>query len=133
GEPVEFEDGLALAGWNLPLQQWQAGQTIQVDLGWMATEQPGVDYKMSLKLWAETGDLAAQGQDTWPVGTLYRTSDWPVGEIIPQPASLTLPADLAPGRYWLNVELYYPDSGQPLPRLDGADPVVTLGPVDVVE
>lgn len=128
-QTVEFEDSLALAGWFLPPQSWPAGQTIPVKLWWTATRQPSVDYKMSLKLWSESGQLMAQGQDTWPAGTLYRATAWPVGQTVYQPDSLQLPADLPPGQYWLNVELYHPDSGQPLPRLDGADPVVTLGPV----
>lgn len=128
-QKVEFEDGLALAGWFLPGQNWQAGQSIPVKLWWQATRRPGVDYKMSLKLWSGSGQLMAQGQDTWPAGTLYRATAWPVGQTVYQPDSLRLPADLPPGQYWLNVELYQPDSGQPLPRLDGLDPVVTLGAV----
>lgn len=132
GEAVEFEDGMQLAGWLLSSQTWRAGQSVPVKLGWQTTSRPKVDYKMSLKLWSETGELAAQGQDTWPAGTLYRATVWPPGQVVYQPASLSLPPGLAPGRYWLNVELYHPDSGQPLPRLDGADPVVTLGAVEVV-
>lgn len=128
---MEFEDGMALAGWFLPDQTWQAGQTIYLKLWWLATGRPGVDYKMSLKLWSETGQLAAQGQDTWPAGTLYRATTWPLGQIVYQPDSLPLPVNLASGQYWLNVELYHPDTGQPLPRLDKADPVVTLGPIKI--
>ena len=86
---------------------------------------------MSLKLWNETGQLIAQGQDDWPGGTLYRTTRWRVNQSVYQPASLSLPLDLPPGRYWLNVELYHPDTVQPLPRLDSQDPVVTLGLVEV--
>jgi hypothetical protein len=131
GDTIYFEDGMALAGWYLPEQAWQPGQTIHVKLGWMATSPPGLDYKMSLKLWTETGKLAASGHDEWPAGTLYRATDWPIGQTIYHPAQLTLPPDLPLGRYWLNVELYHPDTIQPLPRLDGVDPVVTLGPVVV--
>ncbi|MFN8458737.1 MAG: hypothetical protein U0401_29465 [Anaerolineae bacterium] len=128
---MEFEDGLALAGWFLPQQSWQAGQSIPVKLWWQATSGPGVDYKMSLKLWNRSGQLMAQGQDAWPAGTLYRATSWPIGQTVYQPDSLQLPPDLPPGQYWLNVELYHPDTGQPLPRLDGADPVVTLGEIEV--
>jgi hypothetical protein len=132
GDIVYFADGMVLTGWDLPLQTWDVGQDILLKLGWLTTAHPSVDYKMSLKLWAESGELAAQGQDTWPVGTLYRATSWPLQQTIYQPAQLSLPLDLSPGRYWLNVELYHPDTGQSLPRLDGADPVVTLGPVEVV-
>ncbi|MBN1220393.1 MAG: glycosyltransferase family 39 protein [Anaerolineae bacterium] len=131
GETVHFVDGMTLAGWRLPQQTWQPGQTIHLQLVWLATSPPSTDYKTSLKLWAETGELAGQGQDEWPGGTLYRATAWPVGQMVYHPTQLVLPADIPPGRYWLNVELYHPDTLQPLPRLDGNDPVVTLGPVVV--
>jgi 4-amino-4-deoxy-L-arabinose transferase-like glycosyltransferase len=131
GETIDFADGISLTGWILAQQTWQPGQTIPLQLGWMATATPSVDYKMSLKLWNERGELAGQGEDTWPVGTLFRATDWPVGQTVYQPTSFTLPKNLTPGRYWLNVELYHPDTVQPLSRLDGDDPVVTLGPVIV--
>ena len=86
---------------------------------------------MSLKLWSSGGELAAQGQDTWPVGGLYRATDWALDQPVYHAIGLALPPDLASGRYWLNVELYHPETIQPLPRLDGQDPVVTLGPVEV--
>ena len=132
GEGVVFADSLALVGWDLPGQSRRAGEPIYLTLGWMATASPSFDYKMSLKLWTDTGALAAQGEDTWPIGALYRTTDWVLHQTVYQPAHLPLPSDLPPGRYWLNVELYHPDTLQPLARLDGADPVVTLGAVDVV-
>ncbi|MCK6628952.1 MAG: glycosyltransferase family 39 protein [Anaerolineae bacterium] len=128
-QTVQFADGLTLAGWSLPDQQWQSGQAIPIKLWWRAESRPGVDYKMSLKLWTPTAELAAQGQDTWPVGTLYRTTAWPIGQNVYQATAITLPPHLAPGQYWLNVELYHPDTGLPLSRLDGEDPVVTLGSV----
>jgi mannosyltransferase len=130
-EIIEFEDGLALAGWELPNHIWQPSQTIHLKLWWLATAPPGVDYKMSLKLWTPTGELAAQGRDEWPVGTLYRATAWRVGQAVYHPVQLNLPANLPPGQYWLNVELYHPDTLLPLARLDGHDPVVTLGAVNI--
>jgi len=132
GQSISFEDGMVLMGWYLPNQIWQAGQTIHIKLWWMTTAPPGADYKMSLKLWTPDGELAAQGQDEWPVGTLYRATDWPVRQTVYQPTSLTLPPDLPPGQYWLNVELYHPETIQPLSRQDNGKVFVTLGPVNVV-
>lgn len=131
GQTVHFAGGLALAGWRLPEQTWRPGQTIPVQLGWLAAAPPQVDYKTSLKLWTPQGHLAAQGRDTWPAGRLYRATAWPLDRVIYQADRLQLPFDLPPGQYWLNVELYHPDTGQPLARLDGADPVVTLGAIVV--
>jgi 4-amino-4-deoxy-L-arabinose transferase-like glycosyltransferase len=131
GQTILFEDGMALAGWYLPQQNWQAGQIIPIRLWWTAAASPSVDYKMSLKLWRPTGELAAQGQDVWPVGALYRATRWPIGQVVYQPTSLQLPPNLPAGQYWLNVELYHPDTIQPLPRQDNVETAVTLGPVTI--
>jgi hypothetical protein len=130
-QTIPFEDGLVLAGWQLPNQTWQANQTIHLKLWWTTTAPPSVDYKISLKMWTSEGQLTAQGQDDWPAGTLYRTSTWPTGDIVYHPTPLTLPANLPPGQYWLNVELYHPETIQPLHRQDNGEAVVTLGPVNV--
>ena len=82
GQPVLFEDGMSLVGWHLPDQIWLAGQTIPVKLWWATTVPPSTDYKMSLKMWTSTGELAAQGQDEWPVGTLYRATSWPIEQTV---------------------------------------------------
>jgi len=128
---IAFDNGLNLLNWQIPHQPWQAGQTIPIKLWWQ-TEQPvTIDYKASLKLWSPTGALAAQGNDSWPIGLLYRPTQWQPGQPLYHPVSLTLPHNIPAGQYWLNVELYHPETYTPLPRLDGADPVVTLGPINV--
>lgn len=126
-QPVYFEDGMLLAGWHLPRQSWRAGQTIPIKLWWAVTATPSVDYKISLKMWTPAGELAAQGQDEWPVGSLYRATDWPLDQLVYQPTALKLPQDIPAGQYWLNVELYHPETIQPLPRRDTGETVVTLG------
>ncbi|MEM7346842.1 MAG: glycosyltransferase family 39 protein [Chloroflexota bacterium] len=129
GETIQFEDGIQLDGWTLPNQSWKAGDTIHLKLAWLATGQPTVDYKMSLKLWSNEGNLAAQGIDEWPVGSLYRPTQWHLKQTVYHPTQITLPPDIIPGQYWLNIELYHPDTIQPLSRLDDEAPVVTLGSV----
>jgi hypothetical protein len=103
---------------------------VPVKLWWAAAALPSADYKMSLKLWRPDGELIAQGEDAWPAGSLYRATDWPLDQPVYQPASLPLPANLPPGQYWLNVELYHPDTVRPLPLLSG-EAAFTLGPVTV--
>jgi hypothetical protein len=129
--PIAFADHMVLAGWDLPTPNWQAGDTIHLKLWWQTTDTPLADYKISLKLWSPQGTLAAQGQDEWPVGALYRATDWPSGQVVYHPTQITLPPDLPPGQYWLNVELYHPETVQPLPRADNGEPFVTLGPVTI--
>ncbi len=130
-QPTFFEDGMTLAAWRLPPQTWHGGQSIHLQLWWSTTQTPQTDYKISLKLWTPTGELAAPGQDEWPVGTLYRATQWPPNQVVYHPTQLNLPPDLPPGQYWLNVELYHPETIQLLPRLDNGQPEVTLGPIMV--
>ena len=126
---VLFEDGMVLQSWQMKDKAWEVGQTMPVKLWWSTTARPQADYKMSLKLWSPEGQLAAQGQDDWPGGTLYRAMSWPEGDTVYHPAKITLPADVPPGQYWLNVELYHPETIQPLHRVDTGESAVTLGPV----
>lgn len=131
GPIVALEDNLLLAGSVWPQQPWHAGQTIPVKLWWSTTGPPGVDYKASLKLWTPDGQLAAQGRDEWPGGTLHRATTWTPGETIYHPMQLTLPPDLPAGQYWLNVELYHPDTVQPLHQLNSDETAIALGPVTI--
>jgi hypothetical protein len=45
---------------------------------------------------------------------------------------LLLPADLPPGDYRLEVEMYNPVIVQPIPRSDGQGHTISLGPVTVL-
>jgi hypothetical protein len=128
---VLFADGMSLASWQVSKPVWQAGQTVPVKLWWTAKSTPGVDYKMSLKLWAADGTLIAQGLDSWPGGGQYRATQWSPGTVVYQPTELRLPESLPPGEYWLNVELYHPDTIQPLPRIDMDSSTVTLGQIRI--
>jgi hypothetical protein len=129
--PITFAGNMVLAGWDLPTANRQAGDTIHLRLWWQTTATPPADYKVSLKLWSPEGNLAAQGEDEWPVGALYRATGWPPGRTVYHPTQIILPPDLPPGQYWLNVELYHPETIQPLPRVDNGEPFVTLGPITV--
>lgn len=133
GVIAPLEDGIVLSGGSLPQQSWRAGQTIPIKLWWTATHTPTADYKASLKLWAPEAKLAAQGVDIWPGGTLHRATAWSPGETIYHPMALSLPSNLPAGQYWLNVELYHPETFQPLRRQDTGETAVTLGPVTVEE
>lgn len=128
---IQFKDGMVLYAWQLPATNWRPGDTIPVKLWWMSTAVPSADYKMSLKLWTAAGQLAAQGRDEWPGGALYRARSWPVGQVVYQPGQISLSPDLPPGQYWLNVELYHPQTIQPLPLRDDSTTAVTLGAIQV--
>jgi hypothetical protein len=137
---VALEGGITLLGWQVkPARPTGAGagEALNVVLWWRADVPLTTNYAVSLKLWGTQGrgaeakeHLAAQ-QDEWPVGSLLFTSAWPPGKPIRHPMRLRLPADLPPGQYWLNVEMYDPATVQPLVRYDGQGSRITLGTVSL--
>jgi hypothetical protein len=125
-EHVELANGLALTGFNPPRLR---GRELYATTWWAANKPQAVDYKLSLKLWRPDGSLAAQGEDFYPCGPLLTTSRWEVGKVQYQPLHMTLPGQLPPETYWLNVELYDPQTIQPVARTDTGEKSISLGPV----
>ncbi|GAB4547001.1 MAG: hypothetical protein Kow0063_41590 [Anaerolineae bacterium] len=142
GNEVPLEGGMALLGWQVE-PTIRAGEPLDVVLWWRADAPtgplapgPATPYAVSLKLWGtggETNDeyLAAQ-QDEWPLGSLLLTPDWPPGQPMRHPMRLWLPADLPPGQYWLEVEMYDPATVRPLARRDGQGHIISLGTVTIM-
>jgi hypothetical protein len=138
--PIALEGGISLLGWQ-SASSAPAGGPLDAVLWWQADlppeQRPDTPYAVSLKLWAspsrgEPGQAypVAQ-QDEWPLGSLLFTSAWPAGRPVRHPMRLWLPADLSPGQYWLDVEMYAPSSVQPLDRRDGQGHIIPLGAVAV--
>ena len=64
----------------------------------------------------DAGDTTAVAQhDGDPVRGYTPTSRWEPGELVVDEHTLTLPADLAPGRYKLVVGMYDPTTVQNIP------------------
>ena len=58
------------------------------------------------------------GLDAPPFGGRYDMRAWLPGDIVPDERLLTIPADLSPGEYSLQVGLYLPADGSRLPAID---------------
>lgn len=112
--PYQFGEALRLAGFGLTPQRPGAGETLTVHLHWQATARPAADYTISVQLLDEGGRLVAQ-HDAQPASGAYPTSYWDRGEAIVDSHPLSLPADLAPGRYALSVVVYSSAGGTRLP------------------
>ncbi|MGD9147698.1 MAG: glycosyltransferase family 39 protein [Anaerolineae bacterium] len=117
---AEFDEALALTGFDLSLAAPDSGDELEVTLYWQALEQAGPAYTVLLHLvTAEATGVA--GIDQPVLGGLYQPDLWPQGEALPDRHRLALPPDLPPGRYRLDLGLY--PSGQPdaLLLAEGAD------------
>ena len=78
------------------------------------------DHTVFVHLLNGAGELVLTG-DGPPAGGYFNSSLWQPGDIIPDPHTLLLPADLPPGEYQLAIGLYEPLTGVRLLRTDGGD------------
>jgi 4-amino-4-deoxy-L-arabinose transferase-like glycosyltransferase len=121
---VEFGQELALEGYELSTTELQPGEELAVSLLWRALEAPRTTYTVFLHLIGPDGERVAQ-QDELLLGGYYQPTVWPDGQIVVDRHLLSLPAELAPGRYRLEAGLYSPgDQESILPSADGQDRVV---------
>mgnify|MGYP001266302525 CR=1 FL=1 len=90
-----------------------AGDRVNVELSWAATQPIPGDYTLFLHLLDSTGAMLAQ-DDGPPRAGYWPTSAWRPGEIVTSTHTLTLPTDLPAGVYRLGTGMYDPATGQRL-------------------
>ncbi|MEW5958852.1 MAG: glycosyltransferase family 39 protein [Chloroflexota bacterium] len=134
-QPVEavFGERLCLTGYTLEPAQPAAGQTVRLTFYWQAVAPLSRDYTVFVHLRRPEGGNVAQA-DHRPLGSIYPTSLWPVGELIREANDdLMLPVDLPPGDYELWVGLYLLETGERLPVQNDAsgENAVKLGRLEI--
>lgn len=107
---AEFDDALGLRGLGLSDPAPAPGEALEVTLDWQALDGAGPAYTVLLHLIAPDGSGLA-GVDEPLLQGLYQPDLWPDEKRLPDRHRLALPADLAPGRYRLDLGLY--PSGRP--------------------
>lgn len=110
--PYTLGDVAYLAGAMLPTTA-PPGAPVTLQLQWETLATPAADYTLFVHLVDGAGALAAQ-QDQPPLGGFAPTHTWQPGQRIVDMVTLTLPPDLAPGRYTVRVGLYTGDVRLPV-------------------
>jgi 4-amino-4-deoxy-L-arabinose transferase-like glycosyltransferase len=111
-----FGGELRLTGFDLsPGEELlNPGDSVDVTLHWEAIAPTDVSYVAFLDLIGPDGSSVARVDEAVLRG-LYHPSFWSAGESLPDHHRLSLPSDLPPGRYRLDLGLYHPDQAdQPL-------------------
>ena len=86
----------------------EPGQPISLTLYWQAISPPEGDYTIFVHLLGPDGNLVAQ-HDALPLGGLYPTSQWVVGDVFAHHVTLQLPSAVRAGEYDLLTGMYaYP-------------------------
>ena len=132
---VDFDGQLRLAGYALSDHQPEPGQKVTVTLFWEAIAPQG-QFTAFVHLLDRAGQ-GITGHDAPPLGGLYPVDRWhrlSRSQPLPDRHPLTLPGDLAAGRYRLETGLYRPGTMEPVGErvtvdfLTVGDPGWTLPP-----
>jgi uncharacterized membrane protein len=109
---------LALVEAGTPATTVAPGDEIPAELTWQAAETPDEPLVVVLQLLDPEGKVAA-GLEAQPLDGRYPTQIWEQGEVVRDRHTLTLPTDLAPGRYRLIAGVYGARDGQRLKTRSG--------------
>jgi hypothetical protein len=94
----DFGDFATLLGFDLSSERASPGDTVDVTLYWRARAQTDVSYAVSVQVFGDDKQIVAQ-VDSVPGGGAHPTTDWQPDEVIADPITIRLPADLPEGQY----------------------------------
>jgi hypothetical protein len=110
---VSFDERLRLIGFDLSKKSWRPGDVVSLNLYWQTPTPTDSDAKVFLHFYDSEGQIKAQSDSRAYFGTRPPYT-WAPGETVIDPRRLTLPDDLPPGQYSIEVGLYKPDGGSRL-------------------
>lgn len=91
----------------------RAGESVEMDLYWAAKEPTNVDAHLFVGLYGGDGQLVTS-IDEIPLGNGWGTARWTPGELLREPVRLSVPANVAAGKYGIRIALYNPLTNEPL-------------------
>jgi len=131
---ANLDNQIEVVGYTLTDWRLEPGGQVSLALGWKAQQDIGADYRLFVHLIDPRGSVLAYG-DTKPGMGTYPTTYWRSGETVPTFHRLSVPADLPPGRYEIEVGFYHPLSLRRLPVVRTSGEVlaqrVLIGPLKV--
>jgi len=121
---AQFGEVARLEGYRLtpPLDPWQPGATVAVELFWTPlarTESPLKVFLHLLGPQAPDGSTIWAQDDQFPQEGRVSTQSWEPGVLLRDVYTLAIPPDAPPGEYTLAVGLYDPTTGARVPLAGG--------------
>ncbi len=134
--PIDFDDAIRLEGYEISNQNLKRGQAIALLLYWRARGRIERDYTVFVHLIDSDGRLIV-GEDSMPRNGRAPMSTWREGDFVADAHIVPIGTDVPPGKYRLEVGLYFLATSERLSLLDGsglkiADKFV-IDPFEVVE
>lgn len=115
--PVDFNGILTFLGYRLEREQVAPGDAIHLDTVWRVTSTGLGPVSIFAHLIAPDEHLAGAGD-----GLGVPPDSWAVGDVIVQTHTIPVPADAAPGSYWLQTGVYSVPDGQRFSIRGGSAP-----------
>lgn len=97
----------------------EGGDELSLTFYWRSDSPVAIDYTRFVQLYDAARGMAGQF-DSPPQAGGNPTSTWVTDEVIEDPVTLTIDADVLPGNYGVYVGFYNPADGVRLPVLDSA-------------
>jgi hypothetical protein len=126
-------DAIRLLGYDLPMTKLSPGSALPLTLYWQAEAVTMHRYVVFVHVLDSSGQIVAQ-TDTPPLQGARPTTGWLPGEVLTDPYTLTLPAELRAGEYTVESGLYDVLTLERLPVMAPGQPAndrVILGTIRV--
>lgn len=116
--PVNFSNTVTFRGYDLNPAAVVPGQKMELVLHWLLPGPAEREYSMFAHVLDENSQVVAQSDSN-----LYPALHWHAGELLLSDFPLTLPPGTPPGRYQLEIGVYYQPTGERLAILQAGQPV----------
>jgi hypothetical protein len=103
---ANLEGVVELQAFTADRNHYRPGDMVEVTLYWLSLRNLDQNYKTFIHLTDAEVTTQPTQHDGDPGGDFTPTTRWLPGEIVPDTHYLTLPKDLAPGRYHLWADMY---------------------------
>ena len=122
--PINLEGQIQFLGYDVDQQVVGAGEKLHIGLYWQAPQNVvPLSYTGFAQLINAEGQ-SVTGFDNPPCHRTCPTESWLPGEVLRDEYILTLPEDLDPGVYTIQVGMYSSDNGVPLPVITRTEDVI---------
>ena len=131
---AEIGASVQLTAVSITPQQARPGELVTINVRWQVAAPPPENWTTLIHL-AESGQPPLATGDSPPLNGQYPTRSWAAGEVFMDQYQLTIPDDLANGRYPLWLGMYNSQNGQRLPLSSNGQPqanqIYQIGTVEV--
>jgi len=101
---MEFEHEIALLGYDISANKVKPGSILEIELYWIAKQNITHTYQSFVHVMTPSGQILTQSDHLNPGG--FPTNLWPLDRYIRDRHRLTIPENIEPGSYIINVGLY---------------------------